>query len=42
MKSKDKDYYRLRVGDIRVLFRVIEENKTVWITDMGFRGSVYE
>jgi len=41
MEGRDKDYYRMRVGDIRILFRVREGEKTIWVTDIGFRGSIY-
>ncbi len=42
MSGKDKkDFYRMRVGNLRVLFRVIEKDKTVWVVDMGFRGDIY-
>jgi len=42
MSGKDKkDFYRMRVGNLRVLFRVIEKDKTVWVVDMGFRGGIY-
>ena len=36
-----KDIFRLRVGNIRVLFRVIEDKREVWVIDVGFRGSIY-
>lgn len=41
MEGYGKDFYRMRVGDVRIIFRVTEENKTVWVVDMGFRGGVY-
>lgn len=37
-----KDVFRYRIGDIRVIFRVVEEDKIVWIIDIGYRGSVYK
>ena len=42
MVGKDDNYYRLRVGDIRVLFWVEEDLKVIWITDVGFRGAIYK
>lgn len=36
------DIYRMRIGDMRVLFRVEEAKKTLWIIGFGFRGSVYQ
>ena len=41
MEGKDKDYYRMRAGDLRILFIVMEDGRVVWVTDIGFRGSVY-
>lgn len=37
----EKDMYRLRVGDVRVIFGVEEDKKRVLILEMGFRGSIY-
>ncbi|MGE0082876.1 MAG: type II toxin-antitoxin system RelE/ParE family toxin [Desulfococcaceae bacterium] len=33
---------RIRVGDIRILFSVDEENHTVFIEIIGYRGDVYK
>ena len=41
MKSKSGDFYRLRVGDIRVIFRIPEGTKIIWVVDVGFRGLIY-
>jgi mRNA interferase RelE/StbE len=41
MEGRLRDNYRMRVGDVRVIFDVDEENKIVWVVDMGFRGGVY-
>ncbi|PJC79794.1 type II toxin-antitoxin system RelE/ParE family toxin [Candidatus Shapirobacteria bacterium CG_4_8_14_3_um_filter_35_11] len=42
MEGRLRSNYRMRVGDIRVIFDVDEENKTVWVVDMGFRGGIYK
>jgi len=39
MKGAAGQVYRLRVGDIRVLFE--KEKMTIWILEVGYRGSVY-
>lgn len=36
-----KEIYRLRVGDMRVIFALDEENKTIWILEAGYRGGIY-
>ena len=41
MDGRLRNNYRMRVGDVRVIFDVDEENKIVWVVDMGFRGGVY-
>lgn len=41
LKGKSKGYYRFRTGDLRIIFEVDEKEKTVWIIDIGFRGSIY-
>lgn len=41
MKGGDVIMFRWRLGDLRIIFEVEEKAKTVWITDMGFRGGVY-
>lgn len=35
------DYFRLRVGKIRVIFEVDEINKQIKIVHLGFRGGIY-
>ena len=42
MEGRIRSNYRLRVGDIRVIFDVDEKDKIVWIVDVGFRGSIYK
>ncbi len=35
-------YYRLRVGDFRIVFRVIKERNEVYVEKMDRRESVYD
>lgn len=35
------DFYRLRIGQIRVIFEVDTAKKEVWIRKIGYRGGVY-
>ena len=35
-------FYRLRVGDYRILYTVEEEIVTVHVTDAGNRGDIYK
>ncbi|MCI0454005.1 MAG: type II toxin-antitoxin system RelE/ParE family toxin [Candidatus Dadabacteria bacterium] len=36
-----KGFYRLRVGDYRIIFGLIEESKTIAVVNIFPRGSVY-
>lgn len=42
LQGRDGNYFRLRMGNMRVLFWVNTEEGIVWITDIGFRGSIYK
>ena len=35
-------YYRLRVGDYRIIYRIEQERLIVWIDRAGNRGDVYK
>ena len=42
-KLKDMyGYYRLRVGDLRVIFEINEKNKAIWIDQILPRGQAYK
>jgi len=43
MKGKWQGRYRLRVGDYRVIFRLVtdEAGRVIFITDIGPRGGIY-
>ena len=34
--------YRMRVGDIRIVYSIDEAAKTVFVEVIGFRGDVYK
>jgi len=40
MKSL-KDTYRIRLGDIRIVYIMNSENKILTIADLDFRGNIY-
>jgi mRNA interferase RelE/StbE len=41
MKGFDNSYYRVRQGDFRVVYEVIDRKKTVVIVHIGNRRDVY-
>jgi len=41
-KLKGYEYYRLRVGDFRVIFTKNDEELVILVIDIGNRGQVYE
>ena len=36
-----KDYYRLRVGQVRVIFEIDQRKDQIWIRGVGYRGGIY-
>ena len=42
MMGEWKGYYRLRVGDLRVIFWLDNEEQTIYIDYVGPRGDVYK
>lgn len=42
MKGKDGNIYRLRVGDIRIIYEIFENNILIVIAEIGSRGDVYK
>ena len=42
LQGIDSKVYRLRIGNIRVIFEVDSTTKIVWILEMGYRGGVYD
>jgi len=41
LKGKWEGFFRLRVGDLRVVFRVDTSQKVVFVYHIHFRGKVY-
>ncbi|MFX0560916.1 type II toxin-antitoxin system RelE/ParE family toxin [Tepidibacillus infernus] len=41
-KLKGNEYYRLRIGDIRVFFTKNDKKLIILVIDIGNRGQVYE
>jgi mRNA interferase RelE/StbE len=39
--ASTKRSFRLRTGDIRAIFEVNKESKTIYIWDIDYRGSIY-
>jgi len=37
-----KDYYRLRVGKIRTIFKVSKKQRTIYIEKIGYRKQIYK
>ncbi len=42
LKGELAGSYRIRIGDIRVIYSVDDANKIVYIEVIGFRGDVYK
>ena len=39
--ASTKSSFRLRTGDVRAIFEINKENKTIYIWDIDYRGSIY-
>ncbi len=37
-----ENYYRLRVGDVRVIFKIDKPAKTIYVEKIGYREAIYE
>lgn len=35
-------YYRLRVRDVRIIFRIEKPSRTIYVEKIDYRGSVYK
>lgn len=42
MKGKWSGFYRLRIGSIRILFKVDETSNTIDVYKIGGRGDIYK
>ena len=36
-----KGYYRIRIGDLRIIFKVDKELKKIYIEEIGYRKKIY-
>ena len=41
MKGNYKGYYRMRVGNVRIIFYPDTKNKIIYVDAVGFRGEIY-
>jgi mRNA interferase RelE/StbE len=42
LKGEWKGFYRLKIGQIRVIFSIDDKNKILKVHEIGFRGDVYK
>lgn len=40
-QKKNQEVYRLRVGDIRIIFEIFDSKKLIWVKSANYRGSAY-
>jgi len=41
LKGRD-DYYRIRIGDHRVIFKIIKEKNVIYVEKIGRRERIYD
>jgi len=41
LKGKWKGFLRMRIGDIRIIFRVDYSSRVIWIYNIHYRGKIY-
>lgn len=42
MKGEWKDFFRMRAGKIRIIFKIDFENRKIFVDRIDFRGDVYK
>ncbi len=42
LKGVEGRFYRLRVGQLRVIFEVDQNKREIWVRKVGYRGSIYK
>ncbi len=38
----EENYYRLRVGNIRIIFKIDKPAKTIYVEKIGYRKAIYK
>ena len=41
-QKKSREIYRMRIGDIRIIFEIFKDKNLVYIKEANFRGKVYK
>ena len=42
IKLKDRDGYRIRVGDYRIIYQVLDKELIIDVIDLGHRREIYD
>ena len=42
LKGKNKNLFRLRIGEIRFIFEILKEKKLIYVKLADYRGKVYK
>jgi mRNA interferase RelE/StbE len=42
LRGELKDRFRYRIGDLRIVYKVVDESKTIFVEAIGTRGSIYK
>lgn len=42
MAGEWKGYYRMRIGEVRVIFWIDHKQKTIYVDHIGSRGDIYK
>lgn len=42
LKGKDKNSFRLRIGEVRFIFEVLKEEKIIYVKLADYRGKIYK
>lgn len=42
LRGELKGRFRYRIGEIRIIYRVVDEIKTIFVETIGSRGSIYK
>lgn len=42
LKGKNKNLYRLRIGEIRLIFEILKQESVIYIKLADYRGNIYK